>query len=259
MPGIKYYVADVEGNITIKTCDNSIHSCKRHFHEEISMAVIESGNSDVEVEMDHYRITDRTLLIIPQDYVHSCHPQDYNQWKFRMLYIDQSWFDAAFTMEEALSFSYMKLSHKEYMQLFYFFLNIEKGAFDIEKESELINWIARLQKDSNYCKTLLYEKNIERVKQFIEDNYRKDTSLKDLEHVSNMSKYSIIRQFTAHYGMAPHQYITNCRINLSKTFLKQRKNFSDIAFESGFYDQSHFIRSFKSYTGVTPKQYQQQI
>lgn len=31
-----------------------------------------------------------------------------------------------------------------------------------------------------------------------------------------------------------------------------RQNFTNIAFESGYFDQSHFIREFKSFTGITP-------
>jgi len=33
---------------------------------------------------------------------------------------------------------------------------------------------------------------------------------------------------------------------------------SDVAYENGYADQSHFIRSFREFTGYTPSQYQQQ-
>ena len=34
-----------------------------------------------------------------------------------------------------------------------------------------------------------------------------------------------------------------------------KKSLTDVAYSSGFYDQSHFCRVFKSYTGMTPNQY----
>ncbi|HEY5825191.1 MAG TPA: AraC family transcriptional regulator, partial [Cyclobacteriaceae bacterium] len=33
---------------------------------------------------------------------------------------------------------------------------------------------------------------------------------------------------------------------------------TDIAYEAGYFDQSHFIREFKSFTGVTPSSYSPQ-
>ncbi|HAB51412.1 MAG TPA: AraC family transcriptional regulator, partial [Ignavibacteriales bacterium] len=36
-------------------------------------------------------------------------------------------------------------------------------------------------------------------------------------------------------------------------------NLTQIACDSGYYDQSHFIREFKSLTNMTPKHYQQRM
>jgi AraC-like DNA-binding protein len=37
-----------------------------------------------------------------------------------------------------------------------------------------------------------------------------------------------------------------------------KRSLTDIAIEAGFYDQAHFCRVFKNFSGLTPKQYQQQ-
>ncbi|MCC6383784.1 MAG: helix-turn-helix transcriptional regulator [Bacteroidia bacterium] len=34
---------------------------------------------------------------------------------------------------------------------------------------------------------------------------------------------------------------------------------TQIGLEAGYYDQSHFIREFKSYTNLTPKEYQASV
>lgn len=36
-----------------------------------------------------------------------------------------------------------------------------------------------------------------------------------------------------------------------------KQTLTEIAYEAGYYDQSHFIREFKSYTNLTPKQYRE--
>ena len=98
-------------------------------------------------------------------------------------------------------------------------------------------------------------KRISEIKEYLNENYLKDIMLDDLAKIAHVSKYYLIRKFNDCYGLSPHQYITNLRINYSKKLLKNKKDFADIAIESGFYDQSHFIKCFKEYTGVTPMKY----
>ena len=83
----------------------------------------------------------------------------------------------------------------------------------------------------------------------------KNIRLNDLAKIANISKYYLIRKFNNCYGLSPHQYITNLRINHAKKLLKNKMDFASIAIESGFYDQSHFTKCFKEYTGVTPMKY----
>jgi len=56
--------------------------------------------------------------------------------------------------------------------------------------------------------------------------------------------------------LAPHAYQINLRINQARELLRAGQALADVAFALGFCDQSHFHRSFKAYTGITPKQYQ---
>jgi AraC-like DNA-binding protein len=66
------------------------------------------------------------------------------------------------------------------------------------------------------------------------------------DHISRLFKNAI--------GISPRQYVIQERIRKSKRRAKEEL-ISEIAQYSGFYDQSHFIRHFKRYEGVTPKEY----
>ena len=99
MQGIRYYFNNINGNIKIKKCNNSIHSSKSHFHNEISIGVVGKGGCTTEIYGKVYELTEKTVLIIPPSLAHKCNPYNYKQWNFRMLYINREWFATAFNNE----------------------------------------------------------------------------------------------------------------------------------------------------------------
>jgi AraC-like DNA-binding protein len=69
-----------------------------------------------------------------------------------------------------------------------------------------------------------------------------------------MSERAFQRKFREQVGISPRQYIQIVRFNAvyRKLLSGQFQNFSDLAFDHQYADQSHFIRMFKTYAGMTP-------
>ena len=65
------------------------------------------------------------------------------------------------------------------------------------------------------------------------------------------------RIFEKEIGISPNQFRKISQFDKAFQILnnKQFKSLSDIAFESGYADQSHYIRVFKEFTTLTPKEY----
>ncbi|AXG75013.1 AraC family transcriptional regulator [Flavobacterium arcticum] len=73
----------------------------------------------------------------------------------------------------------------------------------------------------------------------------------------SISKRQLERRFIAAVGISPKLLARIVRFQHvlqlieSKTF----KSFTTVAYEGGFYDQAHFIKDFKDFTGLNPKKY----
>lgn len=65
------------------------------------------------------------------------------------------------------------------------------------------------------------------------------------------------RIFTQEIGINPKLFLRVRRFNISFHMLKSGKyeKLSDIAYDLGYSDQSHFIREFRQFTGTTPLQF----
>lgn len=83
-------------------------------------------------------------------------------------------------------------------------------------------------------------------------------AMKDLHETLQLSERSFERRFKQHVGLSPKLFARICRFQSSLGQLRQGQydKLSDIAYEHEYSDQSHFIRSFKEFAGVSPFQYQ---
>jgi AraC-like DNA-binding protein len=96
---------------------------------------------------------------------------------------------------------------------------------------------------------------VQRAKLFLEEHYADRVSIHDLARVARLSPFHLNRSFCQKVGMPPHAYQLQLRIAHAKRFLELGHSVSDTACFVGFFDQSHFVHSFKRSEGVTPSQY----
>lgn len=73
----------------------------------------------------------------------------------------------------------------------------------------------------------------------------------------SLTERTFQRIFKKYVGITASQYRRICQFQLSFTQVKG-KNFdklADVAYDNGFADQSHFIRTFKEFTEISPNDY----
>jgi len=72
-----------------------------------------------------------------------------------------------------------------------------------------------------------------------------------------MTERTFQRLFEQHVGISPNQYRRVAQFNAAFQQLNRRQfnNIMNIAFTHDYADQSHFIRTFREFTNMTPKEY----
>ncbi len=81
--------------------------------------------------------------------------------------------------------------------------------------------------------------------------------LRDFSKLQLISQKSFIQKFRKHYFLTPSEYLNLYKMNKAVILLQNNplERLTDIGLKAGFYDQSHFIRVFKKFSGYTPKEF----
>jgi AraC family transcriptional regulator len=83
--------------------------------------------------------------------------------------------------------------------------------------------------------------------------------IRELAHEAGVHPVHLARMFRRYYGCTVGEYVRSVRVQQSQQdLLDSNEPIAEIAVKNGFADQSHFTRSFKSVTGVTPARYRLQ-
>lgn len=96
-----------------------------------------------------------------------------------------------------------------------------------------------------------------KVYQFLMDNYMESPSLEQVSKIASMSATAFCRYFKSHTNKTYTQFLNEIKIgNACKLLIDNNLSISQICFEIGFNNFTHFNNQFKKITALTPRQYQ---
>jgi AraC-like DNA-binding protein len=93
---------------------------------------------------------------------------------------------------------------------------------------------------------------IRRVADYLRECHADNTSLKELADMAGLGVSHFCGVFCDEYGLPPHQFRLQVRIDRAKHLLFSGLSIADVALQTGFSQQSHFGRHFKRLVGVPP-------
>jgi len=92
-----------------------------------------------------------------------------------------------------------------------------------------------------------------RAREFLLANIKRGVALKEVARECGLSVGHFSHAFRRTLGVAPHKWLIEQRVVLSKDKLRDDGlSLSDVAMECGFSDQSHLTRVFRQTVGVSP-------
>lgn len=93
---------------------------------------------------------------------------------------------------------------------------------------------------------------VEQVCSFI-DAKSDSFDIRKIATLAQRSERHLQNLFIEHVGLTPHALFSVQRFARSVHLIRNTSTaLTDIGYECGYYDQTHFIKEFKSFTGVTP-------
>ncbi len=96
------------------------------------------------------------------------------------------------------------------------------------------------------------------IKQFMEKNFKRNLTVEDFAHLFGTSLSSFKREFERAFETTPASWIKSRRLQESQTLLLHSDfNVSQVAYEVGFENSSHFVQSFRKAYGTTPMKFKQ--
>ena len=133
----------------------------------------------------------------------------------------------------------------------------------IELEDKLFNSPNNIQRitllENFLIKRLIQNNEFERVENAIKiiENSKGQIKTQDIAHEVCLGIKQLERTFSKYVGVNPKKYASIIRFQNVIQMRRKHKNSSmfQLAFDNGYYDHAHFIHDFKSFTGLSPKDF----
>jgi AraC-like DNA-binding protein len=113
--------------------------------------------------------------------------------------------------------------------------------------------------DSRFAFRHQDEERIDRIYTFVENHHQAEINIEEVAALTNLTVPSFCRYFKKMTNMTFTDFLNEFRINKACKLLHDEMSISQVCFESGFNNISHFNKTFKNQKGQSPRDYRNEI
>jgi AraC-like DNA-binding protein len=237
-----------------------------HMHDFYAVSLNYGGRGAFDCRRELRDAAPGTCNLIAPGELHTGHATSEDGWIYRNLYIETPLMT---TLLRSLDWrGPVDVKFKSPLirdtilatRLAHVFTSLTESNSLLQNESLLLSVVARLITDHLVPGHALSDAGrehaaVRRVKDWLDANSEQNVSIQSLAGLAGLSPYYLVRAFHRHVGIPPHKYQTIVRINRARKLLTSGAAISEVAYRTGFCDQSHLNRCFKRMLGVTPGDY----
>jgi len=243
---------NLEG-ITLTDTEYTLDKVDWHYHENAYFTFILQGNVIEGNKKEVYNCGAGSLLfhhwqephynIKPPGFTRGFHIELAHEW-FRNLDFDIN----------SLSGS-INVSNPDLKVLLYKIFRESKltdTTTELGVQTLLLQLLSKMQQDSRaaYRDKPLW---VSRLKELLHDNFADSWSLTELSKELDIHPVHLSRDFPKYFHCTLGEYIRKLKVEKALSLLAQKnKSLTDITYECGFADQSHFTRCFKAVNDIKP-------
>lgn len=261
----------------VENANNKAHLW--HYHPEIEMVFVNGGSGKRQIGSHVSYYTDGDLILIGSNLPHCGFTDTHTGNKTEVVVqMKPDFLGADFlTLKETRGIAnlFEKAKYgiafgKDTMKLVGPTLEKMHNAWPLEKLLALLGVLRELEQASDY--KLLNAQNfslemqvqdndrINMVFNYVKDHFLEEISLQYVAEMASMTVPSFCRYFKKITKKTFTKFVNEYRIvHASKLLAEKPTSISNICFESGFNNFSHFNKLFKEFTGKSASQYRQEL
>ena len=263
---VKFWRVRELRNLELLSAGFGQRSLPRRILERVDISVIEHGSARLNYRGTTYVARPGDVVVINPGEAYSVQPADKNGWSFRAFYptaddVRDAASDAVERRLPSPAFSRPVIEDRYLGHLIReLHVRLENPHAVLARQSYALcaaAWlVTRHAADSAPVKKLpKADAAVRRVRDYIHDNFSRNLSLDELARIAQLNPFHLIHLFSKQFGLPPHAYLTQVRVNRARSLLLLGRPIAEVAHATGFVDQSHFHRHFKRLTGLTPGQF----
>lgn len=247
-----------------------------HWHEEVELLYPLSGEADIIIDGNSYKLLKRHLLVVESSMVHSTHSYNTSSM-FLCIHISKSKLREYIPDIEALqlhckpntitddNFKYYLEICRLLDDLTRLYVN-EPPTFSLEADGIILQATAKLyahfsiREKQPYATDNLSIERIRKIIAFVEEHFQEPITLSDAANMLGIGKEYFCRFFKNSMGMSFLQYLNEIRVShIYYDLLYTDLTIAELMEKNGFFNQKLFNRCFKEIYGCTPSEVRKNI
>jgi AraC-like DNA-binding protein len=230
-----------------------------HSHETFSIGLVTGGKSEYCIQGQRHVVTPGTVVLMNPEVAHSCNPLDGLPWSYKMLFVDVAWLQKVQGGERFIPYG-QPLSrdaalYARLAELFVLLFDEDVDRGEKERATHAFFLALSRQFATQDSDEPSLNMRLNRAADLITAHCTGRLSLKEVSAAAGLSPSYLVRAFKERFGMTPHAYQLNRRVQYGRRQLRDGSPIVAVALDAGFADQAHFQRVFKQHVATTPRRY----